>query len=168
MTSDALLYVMTGAVIVAGAALVLQAALLLGMYKAWKEIRDQVAVIAGQTQSFVVSAQRTMEDSRRQISEVAAKSAEVLDLAFRQLTRTEEALGDITGRARIQMERVELIIDDATGRLSEAVRLLNRGVIRPVRELTALVAGVQAGARYFLSRNRLSVERATSDEEMFI
>jgi len=168
MTPDALLYVMTGAVVVAAAALILQAALLLAMYKASKGIQEQVALIAGRTESLVQTAQRTMEDSRKRVAEVATKSAEVLDLAHRQLLRVDDALGDVTGRARIQVERVELVIDDAVARVNEAITLLNKGVIRPVRELAAVVTGVRAGVQYLFRRNRLTVERATSDEEMFI
>ena len=168
MTSDALLYVMSGAVIVSAAALVLQAALLLGMYKSSKEIREQVGAIARQTESFVSSAQRNLEASRKQISDVATKSGEVLDLARKQLIRVDDLLDEATSRARVQMERVELVLDDAVGRMNEALRLLNQGIIRPVREVTAVAAGIQAGLRYLFRSQRLTVERATSDEEMFI
>ncbi len=168
MTPDALLYVMTGAVIVAAAALIFQAALLLGMYKSWKDIREQVTIIAGHTESFVQSAQLSLEQSRKQISEVAAKSSQVLDLAHRQLVRVDEVMGEATYRARTQMERVELVLDDAVSRMNEAITLLNKGVIRPVREVTAVAAGIEAGLRYLFRSQRRTVERATSDEEMFI
>jgi hypothetical protein len=161
-------YVMTGAVIVSAAALIFQAALLLGMYKASKDIRTQVTTIAGHTDSFVQSAQLSLEQSRKQISAVATKSSEVLDLAHRQLVRVDGVLGEATGRARIQMERVDLVLDDAVGRMSEALTLLNNGVIRPVREVTAVAAGIEAGLRYLFRSQRRTVERATSDEEMFI
>ena len=168
MTPDALLYVMTGAVIVAAAALILQAALLLGMYKSSKNIREQFTVIAGNTESFVKSAQLTLEQSRKQISDVAAKSSQVLDLAHRQLVRIDEVMGEATYRAKIQMERVELVLDEAVTRMNEALVLLNKGVIRPVREVTALAAGIEAGLRCLFRSRQRTVERATSDEEMFI
>ena len=168
MTPDALLYVMAGAVIVTAAAVIFQAALLLGMYKSWKEIREQVTIIARHTESFVQSAQRSLEQSRKQISAVADKSSEVLDLARKQLVRVDEVLDEATSRARIQMERVELVLDDAVARMNEALTLLNKGVIRPVREVTAVAAGIQAGLRYMFRSQRPTVERATSDEEMFI
>jgi len=168
MTPDALLYVMTGAVIVSGAALVFQAALRLGMYKASKEIRQQVTTIAGQTESLVKSAQLSLEQSRKQISDVAAKSSQVLDLAHRQLVRIDEVMGEATYRTKIQMERVELVLDEAVTRMNEALTLLNKGVIRPVREVTALAAGIEAGLRCLFRSRQRTVERATSDEEMFI
>lgn len=168
MTPDALLYVMTGAVIVSAVALVLQAALLLGVYKQSKAIRAQVMIIAGHTESFLQSALLTLEQSRKQISAVAAKSSQVLDLAHKQLVRVDEVLGEATGRARIQMERVDLVLGDTVARMHEALGLLNNGVIRPIREVTAVAAGVEAGLRYLFRSQRRTVERATSDEEMFI
>lgn len=168
MTPDALLYVMTGAVIVSAAALIFQAALLLGMYKASKEIRQQVTIIAGHSESLLASAQRTLEQSRKQISDVATKSGEVLDLARKQLIRVDELMGEATSRARSQMEHVDLVLDDAISRMNQALTLINNGVIRPVREVTALAAGIQAGLRFLFRSQRLTVERATSDEEMFI
>jgi len=168
MTPDALLYVMTGAVIVSAAALIFQAALLLGVYKQSKAIRSQVTIIAGHTESFLQSALLSLEQSRKQISAVAAKSSQVLDLAHKQLVRVDEVLGEATGRARIQMERVDLVLDDTVARMHEALALLTNGVIRPIREVTAVAAGVEAGLRYLFRSQRRTVERATSDEEMFI
>jgi len=159
---------MTGAVIVSAAALIFQAALLLGVYKQSKAIRSQVTIIAGHTESFLQSALLSLEQSRKQISAVAAKSSQVLDLAHKQLVRVDEVLGEATGRARIQMERVDLVLDDTVARMHEALALLTNGVIRPIREVTAVAAGVEAGLRYLFRSQRRTVERATSDEEMFI
>lgn len=168
MSPDALLYLMAGAILISASALVLQTCLFLGSYKSTKAIREQVAVIAGQTESFVESAQRTLEHSRKQISEVATRAGEVLDLAHTQLVRVDEVLGEATTRARIQMDRVEFILDDAIGKLDETAALLNKGILRPVREINAVAAGVQAALSYLFSGKRLTVERATHDEEMFI
>jgi hypothetical protein len=168
MSPDALLYVMTGAVIVAAAALIFQAALLLGLYKSFKEIREQLKVVSGHAETFVRSAEQTLTQSRKQISEVAAKTNEVLALAHKQLVSIDEFLGDASVRARFQMERVEAILDDAVGKLNETAALLNKGVLRPVREINAIAAGVQAALRALFIGRRLTVERATSDEEMFI
>jgi len=168
MNPDALVYVMAGAILISASALVLQACLFVGFYKSARATRDQVSVIAGHVESSAQSAQRTLEQSRKQISDVATKAGEVLDLAHQQLVRVDEVLGEATTRARIQMERVELILDDTIGKLEETAALLNKGILRPVREINAVAAGIQAGLSYLFSGKRLTVERATHDEEMFI
>ncbi len=168
MSADALLYVMTGAVVVSATALVFQAVLLLGVYRSAKEIRGQMKTIAGQTETFVRTAGQTLETSRQQISEVAGRTTEVLALAQKQLLRIDDVLGESSVRAKYKMQRVESILDDAIGRLNETVALLNKGVLRPVREVNAVAAGVQTALRYLFGGRQLTVERATSDEEMFI
>ena len=168
MTPDALLYVMAAAILISACALVLQALLMFAMYKASMAMRDQVTVIAGQAESFLQSAQRTLEQSRKQVSDVTTKAVDVLDLTQKQLHRVDELLGEATSRARIHMERVDLILDDAISKLDETAALLNKGLLRPVREINAVAAGVQATLSSLFRGKRLTVERATHDEEMFI
>jgi hypothetical protein len=168
MNPDALLYVMAVAVLISASAMVLQALLLLGHYKAAKAMRGQLIAFTGHAESFFQSAQRNLEQSRKQISEVATKAGEVLDLTHKQLVRVDEVLGEAHSRAKIQMERVDLILDDAIGKLDETVALLNKGLLRPVREINAVAAGIQAALGCLFRGQRLTVERATHDEEMFI
>ena len=68
MTPDALIYVMTAAVVVGALALLLQALMLVGVYKSTKATKEQVEVIAGHAESLVQSAQRTVEQTRKQIN----------------------------------------------------------------------------------------------------
>ena len=168
MSPDALLYLIAGAIVVSSLALLLQAILMLGVYKTSIATRDQMTAIAGHVESFVESAQRNLEQSRKQISEVATKTSEVLDLTHKQLVRIDGVLGEATTRARIQMDRVELILDDTLGRLHEMTAALHKGVMRPIREVNAVAAGIQAALGYLLRSQRTSVEQATHDEEMFI
>ncbi len=168
MSSDPLLYVMAGAILISAAAMVLQAGLILGMYKASKATREQVLVIAGQVESFVQVAQRSIEQGRRQFSDVATKAGEALDLAHKQLVRIDSVLADATVRAQVQMDRVEVVLDDAIGKVEETANLLNKGILQPVRELNAVAAGVRAALGVLFRGRRLSVEQATHDEEMFI
>ncbi len=168
MSPDALQYLMAGAVIVSAAAVILQAALLLALYKSSKAMREQLTEFTSSTQPLIASAQKTLEQSRKQIADVSAKTTEVLDLAKKQLVRVDEVLGEAAVRARLQMERADLIVEDALGRVTETIDLFNKGILKPVREINAVAAGIQAGLRFLLSRRKLTVERATSDEEMFI
>lgn len=168
MSPDALLYLIAGAIVVSALALILQALLMLGVYKTSMATRDQVTAIAGHVETFVESAQRNFEQTRKQISEVATKTSQVLDLTHKQLVRIDDVLGEATTRAKIQMDRVELILDDTLSRLHEMTALLQKGVLRPVREINAVAAGIQAALGYLLRSQRTSVEQATHDEEMFI
>jgi hypothetical protein len=168
MNGEALIYVMASAVVLGAVALILQALLLLGVYKASKATHEQVMGLSDRAVSFFETTGQSIELSRKQLAEVAVKTSEVLDLTQTQLVRIDDFLGEATLRARIQMDRVELVLDDTVAGLYAAATLLNKGILRPVREINAVAAGVQAALASLFRGQRLSVERATHDEEMFI
>jgi hypothetical protein len=168
MSQDALLYVMTGAVMVSALALILQTVLMLALYKSSVAIGKQVVAVAGRVESFMESTQRTLEQSRKQFADVAAKTSDVLDLTHKQLVRIDDVLGEATSRARVQMDRVEMILDDSLSMLQNTTAGLQRAVLRPVREITGVAAGLQAALSFLFRGERMTVEQATHDEEMFI
>jgi hypothetical protein len=76
---------------------------------------------------------------------------------------------DVTERAGIQLDRAEMVLDDAMNRAQETVALVHSGVMRPLRQIQAIAAGLQAMVNYFLRGGRSgNPTRATVDEEMFI
>ncbi len=168
MSQDALLYVMTGAVVVSALALILQALLMLALYKSSVAIGKRVADAASQVESFVESTQRTLEQSRKQISDLAVKTTDVLNLTHKQLVRIDDVLGDAVFRAKAQMDRVEMLVDDSVSMLQNTTAGLRRAVLRPVREVTGVAAGLQAALSFLFRGERMTVEQATHDEEMFI
>jgi hypothetical protein len=159
---------MAGAVVVAALAMVCQALLLLGLYRSSLAIRRQIETLSLRAESFFESTASTLEQSRRQISEVAVKTGQVLDLAHKQLVRLDDVMSEATARARVQMDRIELIMDDSLGRLHETTALLHKAVLRPVREITGLAAGIQTALSFLFRGQQVSVAQATHEDEMFI
>jgi hypothetical protein len=168
MSQDALLYVMTGAVVVSALALILQTVLMLALYKSSVALGKQVVTVARHVESFVESTQRSLEQSRKQVAELAAKTNVVLDLTHKQLVRIDDVLGDAVYRAKAQMDRVGMLVDDSLSMLQNTTAGLQRAVLRPVREITGVAAGLQAALSFLFRGERTTVEQATHDEEMFI
>jgi hypothetical protein len=164
----ALINLLIAAVIVAAVAMVLQAIFMYGTYRSSAATKEQVFNIATHAESLVSSIQQAVEQSRKQIVEVSAKAGEVLDLTHKQLVRIDEVLGEATARARIQMDRVEMILDDTASRVQETTRMLHNGILRPLREINGVAAGVRAAVEYLMRARRPTVDQATHDEEMFI
>lgn len=159
---------MTLAVTLSAIALIAQALLALGMYRALQSLRQQVAVFLPKAETFLRTTEKTLQDSHTQMREVAAKASSVLDSTQKQLTRVDHFVGEASSRAKVQMDRIELILDDTVSRVHETVLQLNRGVMAPMREINGLAAGVRAAVQYFVRGSRPNVASATSDEEMFI
>ena len=158
----------TAAVIVSAVAIVLQAFLLFAIYRQTRAIGEQVKVLAPKVESVLETAQSTLEQSRKQIGEVTSKANEILDMARTQLVRVNGLLEDATTRAKVQLDRVELVLDDTISRVHQTIAALNNGVLRPLREINGVAAGVRAAVGQLLKGGRPNVAQATSDDEMFI
>ncbi len=158
----------TAAVVVSAVAIVLQAFLLFAIYRQTRVIGEQVNMLMPKLESALESAQRAFEQNRKEIAEVTAKANDVLDTAKTQLVRVDEFLEDATTRARVQLDRVELVLDDTISRVHQTVAAMHNGILRPVKEVAGIAAGVRAAFAHLLRSGRPSVAQATQDDEMFI
>jgi hypothetical protein len=61
-----------------------------------------------------------------------------------------------------------MVVDDTMTRVHQTVTAVHSGVIRPVREIQAVTAGVSAALQHLMQGGRPSVAQATHDDEMFI
>jgi hypothetical protein len=168
MDQTTLLYVMTAFVIIAAVALSIQAGMLVAVNKKTKDLQDKITPLVPQVESLVETTKATVELSRKQIAEITSRANDVLDSTKNQLAMVEEVLSDATARARVQMDRVELVLDDTLSRAHETVALLHSGIMRPLREINGVTAGIRAALAFLSRGDRPSVAQATSDEEMFI
>lgn len=175
MDQTTLLYVMTGFVIIAAIALCIQAGMLVAMNRTTKALQEKinplvpkVESLVPKVESLVESTRTTVDQSRKQIAELTVRATEIMDSTKRQLAMVEEVVTDASTRAKVQMERVELILDDTLTRAHETVATVHTGIMKPLRELNGIAAGLRAAVGFLARGNRPSVAQATSDEEMFI
>lgn len=156
------------AVVVAAVAIVLQAVFLYSLSRSAKAMAAQVTGFIEKAEPVLADARQTLQQNRKQMAEVAGKVNKLLDTAQVQISRIDGVLSDATSRARVQMDRLELVMDDSIDRVHETVAILHDGILRPLREVNGIVAGLRAGIGYLLGNRRPSVAQATHDDEMFI
>jgi len=168
MDQTTLLYVMTAFVIISAIALCIQAGMLAAMYKTTKAMQQSIQPLVPKVESLVDSAKITIEQSRQQISEVTERTNDILDSTKRQLAMVEEVVTDATARAKVQLERVEMVLDDTVSRAHETIATLHGGLMRPLRQINGIAAGLRTALAFLARGERPSVDRVTTDEEMFI
>lgn len=168
MDQQTLLYVMAAFVIVAALALVVQAGLLFGIYRTSRATQQKLLTIAPKVESIIETSQRAVEQSKKQILDVTTKANEVLDSAKVQIARVEEVLVDASARAKVQLEHAEMVLDDTMSRAHETIATLHGGIMRPLREMNGVAAGVRTAIQTLMRGTRPSVAQATQDDEMFI
>jgi ABC-type transporter Mla subunit MlaD len=172
---DPLIVVMTVFVGLSAIALCIQAGLLFGIYKATKTIQEQTASVLPQVRSVLTKAEATIDESRKHVveitakaNEIASKTNELLDLGKAQMVKLDVVVTDASQRAKVQLERAEMVVDDTMTRVHQSVTAVHSGIIKPIREIQAVAAGVSAAVQHFLRGGRPSVAQATHDDEMFI
>ncbi len=168
MSETTLLYVMTAFVIISAIALCIQAGMLAAMYRTTRALQQKIDPLVPKVESLVERATSTVEQSGKQITEITTRANDILDSTKRQLAVVEELVGDAAARAKVQMERVELVLDDTLSRAHETVSVVHDGIMRPLREVNGIAAGVRAALNSLARGNRPTVDQVTSDEEMFI
>ena len=168
MNQDTLLLLLTIFVSVAAIALVIQAGMLFGLYRATKAIQERVSVLTPKAESLMARAEKTLEESKGHIFEVTSRANEILTLTHTQAKRVDEFMADAHGRAKVQMDRLELVMDDTMGKVQSTVNIVQSGVVRPIREIGGIATGVRAAIQHLVQHSRPSPAQATQDEEMFI
>jgi hypothetical protein len=168
MDQQALLIVMTVFVIVAAIALVIQAAMLYGVRKSALAVEQRVATLAPKVEALAETSRAAIDEGRANMAEISMRSKEILDATRRQLTTIEDVLEDAAERARVQFDRAEMVVDDAMTRAQETVAVVHGGIMKPIREINGVAAGVRAAIHYFMRGGRPNPDQVTADEEMFI
>lgn len=166
--NDTLAYIMTAAIVVAAAAIVLQTIMLFAMFLASRTLKSQVTPLIGKMEPVIEGAQFVVDQARKEMGTVTTKTTEILEISHKQLVRVDELLAEATARTRVQMDRVEMVLDDTVNRFQETTALVQNGVVRPLRQIAGITAGLRTALATLFGGGRTTVEHATHDEEMFI
>lgn len=168
MDEHTLLVVMTVFVIIAAIALLIQAVALAGVFAIALQMRNKVLAIWPEVEAIMGAAKRTTQGAQKNIDVIGATSTKMLEMARMQLEKVDSLLDDASTRAKVQMERAEMVLDDTMNRVQSTVSVVQRGVLRPIREVHGVLSGVRTAITHFGRASRSTVDHATSDEEMFI
>jgi hypothetical protein len=168
MDEHLLLVIMAVFVTVAAVALVIQAGMLIGIYKASRSVQQNAERLTPKAEALMETSRRAIDDSRAQIVEVTTKANEILDSARKQMARVDDLMSDASVRTRRQMEHAEMVLDDAMDRAQQTIVSVQGGVMKPIREISAVAAGLRAALQFLMRGGRPSPDQVTVDEEMFI
>ncbi|MCU0246180.1 MAG: hypothetical protein MUC42_06385 [Bryobacter sp.] len=170
MDNSGFLWAITIFVAIAAVSMIAQAVATIRMFRAVQALQDKVLPLIPKTESLLETTRESLAETRKQVAELSAKTNAILDSTRTQLVRIDEVMSDATTRAKAQLERIDLVMGDTVNRVHETVSLLHNGVLRPVRELNGISAGLRAAVGAFFGGGRRSSSSVpvTHDEEMFI
>jgi len=155
-------------VAVSAAALIFQAAMLYGTYKASRELRDRIVPLTVKVDALVDTSRITINEARIKMGEVVDRTNQILDVAKQQMEIVSEVVEDASLRTRRQLKNAEIVVEDALVRAQETVELVHKGILTPIRGINGVAAGVRAALQFLMRGTRPSPDQVTVDEEMFI
>jgi hypothetical protein len=92
-----------------------------------------------------------------------------VETARQHADRIGELVDDTSGRAKARIAQIDQTVEHAVQEVEHAGDAVKSVVMRPVKEVNGLVAGVKAALNtYAQGGNRNTPEHVTQDEEMFI
>ncbi len=165
--------VLTAFVIVTAVAVLIQAAILFAIFQALRQLREAVIRIeAGLQEHFhplLRSLRSVVEAAREPVSVILGNLAGISGIVRERTQATDAVAAELVDRFRAQAVHADELLTSTLEKMQRAVDAVERGVLVPVRELTALLAGVRRGLDFFLGRRRPRTgEGARQEEELFI
>lgn len=163
-------------VVIAAIAIVIQMLVFLGFFLMARKAYKQASLVGETARPGIDAAIKAFRDiaeivsvSKQSIETVAANASGVSQVVRERAVSLDAALGDIVGKTRSQAERIDLMISTLVDQVETTAGALQRTVLGPIQQMTALAKGFQASLDFFLTRRRPpTVREATQDEEMFI
>jgi hypothetical protein len=168
MQSETALVLLAVAVAVSSLALLLQAVAAVRIMRSVQRLQAEILPLVPQARETLAQAQAALKLAAERIEESAAMTKQLLQAAQQQVNGIDQARRELAAQWRVQSERLELVLEDILSRVQDVVAVLHGTVMRPVREVSGMVAGVKAALQTLLMSRRPTVDRATHDDEMFI
>ncbi len=161
-----------------GAAVLLQAGVLIALYLAVRKTSAKMEAIAeelkGKALPMIDSTNAVLGEMRPKLQIVADNLTETTILVRSQVERLDATVNDATDRARLQVIRADELLTRTLDRVEQTSDLVTKTVVSPVRQVSGIIQGVTAGLEFFLGNrirrngdNRNS-RRAVPQDEMFI
>ena len=163
-------------VIVTSVAVVLQMAILAALYASTKKTSAKVEALAEDVHKRAApvldAAHTLLVDNREKLDTIVDNVAVSTTTVRNQLQRLDTTVTDVVDRTRLQVIRTDELVTRTLDRVEETTDLVHHTVISPVRQLSAVMRGVNVFLDTFFGRRsrppapaREPVRRTAADEE---
>ena len=153
MANSTLLIIMTVFVALCALSQLGQLLALFGLLQKIKSLQAEARPLISKAEETLETARVTLEEGRQQMKEVTQRTNKILDSAQGQLEKIDAVVTEASDRALVQLERVDLVVGETVEKVQNLVATTQEGLMKPLREVSAVVAGVR-GAFGFLFKSR--------------
>jgi hypothetical protein len=168
MSDDTFRLVVAGGVVLAGVCFLVQTIVMMVLLRSVKEMREKIEPLADKTGPILEIVRSSAAELVPRIMEISSEAVEISKSAREQVNRVGELLKDFSDRAKAQVARIDGAVEQTVGNVQHAGESVTNAVLKPVREVNGVLAGIKTAISVYSKGSRQSVDHATQDEEMFI
>lgn len=130
---------------------------------------ERAGALVQSANQATMTANQIMRDTRPRIAEISTETAAIVRSGREQVERVGDLLHDAGDRARTRLEQIDHTVESTVNQIENVSGAVKSAVLRPVREVNGIAAGISAAVSTIVRGSRKSsVDSATQDEEMFI
>jgi hypothetical protein len=139
------------------------------MRRTVKSLQSDVQELRTTAMPILNKSRETLEKVAPKIESVSADIAEISSMLKRQSSEFEVVAGDILDRVHRQTSRVDNMFTNMADGVEHASNLVVDSVGRPVRQLTAILAGAKAFFNVLATGRRPNQQvEVVADQDMFV
>ncbi len=130
---------------------------------------ERAGVLIQSANQATASANQIMQEVRPRIAHLSDETVAIVRAGREQVERVGDLLQDAGDRTRVRLEQIDHAVDATVNQIENASNAVKSAVLRPVREVNGIAAGISAAVSALVhGQHKSSVDSATQDEEMFI
>ena len=168
MSDGTFQFVVAGGIALAALCFLVQAITMIVLLRSVNKLKAQVEPLVTKTGPILDMVHSSATELMPRMLAVSADAVEISKSAREQINRVGELLTDFAEKAKAQVARIDGAVESTVGSVQQAGESVKDAVLRPVREVNGVVAGIRTAIQVYSHGRRQSVDHATQDEEMFI
>lgn len=168
MSETQLLAVIATLIGVIAIALIAIAVFAYASMRAAKELGERSGEFFDTWQPLAAETRQTVTHFAEQSGELLTRLNSLTAVLHKQALQADSVVNGLAEAAHRNIEEVDSAVRDTLERITSAVEALDRAVTVPAAKLRAVAAGISAAFRELTRGRRMSPERISTDEEMFI
>lgn len=140
-----------------------------------RRLGSRIDVVSKDLLRRVDSVSQQAGDAFAAVKAVAAGTEVIRDnlvqstaLVRNRVAEIDAFLADATKSVQLQMAALEDFLETTRRRLDETFDAVQQGILTPIREIGAIIAGVKTALNVLGGRSRRSVDRYRNDDGMFV
>jgi methyl-accepting chemotaxis protein len=163
----------TVALVLVAIAVLMQAGAMLGIWLSIRKVPGQIESVRSDVKQrldpLAHAALEIVNNSREPLRTISANLAEISTILRNRTANADQVAAELLDKSRSQIDRVDRMVSDLVEKVETTAGAVQKGVLAPIQEVSAVVKGVRSGLEFLFSRRRVTnVSEATQDEQLFI